>query len=212
MATKITEEQWQNIELLYRLDQSATTDIAEAFGCSEALIRKRAKKYAWVKDLSTKIRATADGKVIAARINATPNKRVTERDLIESEAEAQKHVRLTHRDDIRQRFSIVTALANELYEETINIGEYLKLGEMLADPSVTDEALQRAYRGAISLPSRIDCIKKLSEATKTLVGLEREAFGISDNSNGEANKASEDSMLAALNAGRLRAANKKAVE
>ena len=41
------------------------------------------------------------------------------------------------------------------------------------------------YRKVVSTPSRIDSVKKLADTLKTLVGLEREAWGIaSDNGDG----------------------------
>ena len=44
------------------------------------------------------------------------------------------------------------------------------------------DKLNEAYRKAISLPTSIDGAKKLAETLKTLIGIERQAFGLGDGS------------------------------
>lgn len=51
---------------------------------------------------------------------------------------------------------------------------------------------------AEELGARIDGIKKLTDSLKTLVGLERQAYGMADNANGEADKP-EDKPAAEMN-------------
>ena len=62
------------------------------------------------------------------------------------------------------------------------------------------DKLNELYKKVIATPSRIDSFKKLSESLKTLTGLERQAFGMADNSNGDADKdGSFESMLSKRN-------------
>jgi hypothetical protein len=43
--------------------------------------------------------------------------------------------------------------------------------------------MQRALKRVAELPGRADIVKKLTDALKTLVALEREAFNLDDDSN-----------------------------
>lgn len=161
---------WDVIEREYSKGTRSNSEIARQFNISEGAIRKRAKQYGWAKDLKAKIKLKADEAVRVAQYEAeyarTPEAKRLEKELVEHEAEIQKRIRIEHRKDIGEYRALNTKLRLEL-EENID---------------------------GIDICRRIDASKKLSDTLKTLIGLEREAFGISDNANGEADN-DIDSLL-----------------
>lgn len=77
-------------------------------------------------------------------------------------------------------------MLTELEAESNNPELFAEIAEILAAPDDRgQDRLNEAYRKAISLPQRIDGVKKLAETLKTLIGLERQAFGIADNAEGD---------------------------
>ena len=70
---------------------------------------------------------------------------------------------------------------------------FAELGEMLRQPDQNgNDKLNDVYQKIIGLPSRVDSVKKLAEALKTLVGLEREAYGMNtDHGTGEVKRLSD---------------------
>ena len=46
--------------------------------------------------------------------------------------------------------------------------------------------MNELYRKVIDTPSRVDSTKKLSDTLKNLIGLERQAWNMADNANGDA--------------------------
>ena len=187
---------WDAIEREYSLGIRSNTSIASQFSVSEGAIRKRAKQFGWAKDLSAKIRLKAQDKVRKAEYENSTNFRTAERDSIEAAATMQANITLEHRSDIKKHKRLRDALLQECIGQTEEFESYETLAEILS--SEDTDKMQAAFRKAISLPQRIDGFKKLVESTKTLVGLEREAFGIADNSNGDANKESAQDWLSKM--------------
>jgi hypothetical protein len=56
---KKREFDWINIERDYRAGVKSNKQMEREYGCTEAAIRKRAKKEGWVRDLKTSIRDLA---------------------------------------------------------------------------------------------------------------------------------------------------------
>lgn len=172
---------WERIEAAYRSGLLSLREIAAPFKVTEGAIRKRAKKEGWERDLGAKIKAKADALVRkeAVRSEVRSADAATERETIEANAQAIARVRLEHRGDIRRGRALVLALLTELEAETRDPGALDALGELMRKPDEhgTDR-LNDLYRKIIALPSRVESAKKLSEALKNLIGLEREAWGL----------------------------------
>ena len=82
-------------------------------------------------------------------------------------------------------------LLSELDAQTSNIDVLYRLGELMANPDENGvDKLNDLYRKIISLSGRVDNAKKLSEALKNLIGLEREAYDLKAGSGGAASDAS----------------------
>lgn len=172
---------WERIEANYRAGLLSVREIAASQGISHTAIQKKAKAEGWERDLGAKIRAKAD-QLVAKREVATQvatEKLETERGIVEANAEVIAQVRLNHRSDIARARKLCMSLLAEIEVETDNLDLFEELGELLrADDDKGQDKRNDAYRRVISGASRIDSMKKLADALKVLVGLEREAYGI----------------------------------
>ena len=73
------------------------------------------------------------------------------------------------------------ALFEELEHETAHRDLYLHLGEMMQSPDDAGaDKLNELYRKVISLPQRIDGVRKLSESLRIQIELERKVLNIDE--------------------------------
>lgn len=170
---------WEKIERFYRAGVKSTREIALEMGISHTAINKRAKNESWDRDLSAKIKAKADAKVSRALVSSqvSVETAITEKLTVEVEAEVQSRIRLSHRKDVGKARTLAMMLIEELERQTEQVPELARLGELMANPDGADK-LNELYHKIISLPSRTKTMKDMGDTLKTLIGLEREAFGI----------------------------------
>lgn len=187
MTEKKTPD-WERIEADYRAGVLSLREIAGANpGINHVAIARRAKKEGWTRDLSAKIQAKADELVTREAVTdaVTANSSVSERQIIEANAARIAQVRGEHRADISRMRKLVLDLLAELEAVTGNVGLFEELGEFLrGDGESADTKRAEVYSRAISMASRIDGLKKLADAMKTLIALEREAYGLETTSEG----------------------------
>lgn len=167
---------WERVEADYRAGLLSTREIAAAQGITEGAIRKRAKRDDWVRDLQAKIKAKADELVRKAEVRAPVR---NEREVVEANAQAIADIRVSHRKDIARARSLAMRLLEELEVETDN-GALLEQMESAMAGQEGTEGLRRAFQRVVSTSGRIDNAKKLAEALKVLIGLEREAYNIAE--------------------------------
>lgn len=179
--TEKSAPDWGRIEAEYRAGVLSVREIAASQGISHTAIQKRAKAESWERDLGAKIRAKAD-RLVAKREVATQvatETALSERVIVEANAEVIAQVRLTHRGDIARARKLCMSLLAEIEVETDSLDLFEELGELLrAEDDKGQDKRNDVYRRVISGASRIDSMKKLADALKVLVGLEREAYGI----------------------------------
>ena len=176
MTEKRQRVDWDALKPHYCAGVRPLRDIAEEFGCSDAAIVKHAKKEGWTRNLAAKIQEQADRKVAAALVAAeradSPAAKLTEAVRVEVESEVQARVRVSHRTDINRSKSAVNKLLAAL--ESVEIAEA---------PSTELKAMRK--QGVAELPAIVSLkeaagvLKTLVEAQKSLVSMEREAYGIS---------------------------------
>lgn len=174
---------WERIELDYRAGLLSIREIAESQGISHTAINKRAKKDGWERDLKAKIQAKADALVSKREVSAQVSKEQaeTEKVIVEANAEVIANIRLSHRRDISRSRSLVIDLLAELEHETGKLDLFEELGDLLRNEDDKGrDKLNDLYRKVISSASRVSSMKALAETMKTLIGLEREAYGIND--------------------------------
>ncbi len=174
---------WDAIENDYRAGVKTLRQIAEEQGITHGAINKRAKRDGWERDLSAKIKAKAAALVSKDAVSKEVSSAalVTERAVVEANAALQAGIIRAHRTDITRYRALCQTMLGQLEAESDTLELFKQIGVLLADPDEKGgDKLSEAYHKAISLPSRIDGVKKLAEALKVLIGLERQAFGIDD--------------------------------
>jgi hypothetical protein len=179
--TEKTAPDWERIEADYRAGVLSVREIASAHGVSHTAINKRANKDGWERDLSAKIKAKAEALVSKAEVSSevSSKKAETDRVIVEANAEAIARVRLAHRSDISRARKLAMSLLSELEIATDNLDLFEELGEFLrSDDDKGDDKRNSVYQRVISSVGRIDSMKKLADTLKTLVTMEREAYGI----------------------------------
>ena len=148
---------WERVELDYRAGILSLREIGEACDVSPAMILKRAKKYAWERDLAARIMAKAEAEVNKATVNAQVNaehKAFTEKLAVEVNGLAVAQIILKHRN---------------LAARSIALSERLTL---VLEGMEVEEGNAREYAAVL---------KQLADAQRTLVGIEAEAWNLAKN-------------------------------
>jgi hypothetical protein len=188
MATEKKVIDWEKIELDYRANVKTLRQIADEHGITHGSINKRAKRDGWVRDLSAKIKAKTDELVSKSLVSSevSKEKRLTEKQIIDEGATALTNIRLGQRKDIQRSRKIAMSLFDELEHQVgiENVENLEKLGELLrTEDDKGRDALNDLYMKIISMPGRVKSMKDLSDTLKTLIALERQAFGLDDENN-----------------------------
>ncbi|HFS0006178.1 TPA: hypothetical protein ACHYRB_002016 [Proteus mirabilis] len=174
---------WEAIESAYRAGVMSIREIASQYEITHQAISKRAKKEGWERDLKAKVKARAENLVAKREVASlvATEKSISERQLIEANAEVIANVRMEHRGDIRRARELTNNLFDELSAECADVPALRKLGELMFSPDDNGrDKLNEIYHSIISLPERVKSAKALSETLKNLVGLERQAYGLDD--------------------------------
>lgn len=174
---------WEAIESAYRAGVMSLREIASQHGITHGAINKRAKKEGWERSLKEKINQKAEALVSKREVSTkvSTEKAISERILIEANAEVIANVRMEHRGDIRRARELTNNLFDELSAECADVPVLRKLGELMFNPDDNGrDKLNEIYHSIISLPERVKSAKALSETLKNLVGLERQAYGLDD--------------------------------
>jgi len=185
MAAHQKEVDWEGIEIAYRAGVKSIITIAKEYSkdgvkITDAGIRKRAAKEGWIRDLQDKIREEAQAK-IEMTVARAAGKAKTEREVIEVNAEIQKDIILTHRSDIGRARGLTIQMLEELEAVTNSKELIAQLSELLHSPD--EDGVNKAadaLRKVMSLGGRATTLKTLVDAIKSLIPLEREAFGVDD--------------------------------
>lgn len=174
---------WERIEADYRAGLLSVREIAAAQGVSHVAIAKRAKRDGWVRDLGAKIKAKAEALVTSRTVTSevTAERAVTDRAIIEANAEVIANVRLAHRKDIGRARSLAMNLLAELEAQTGNLDMLGELGELLGgdeDGNGISDKMLALYHAVTSLPGRTKTMKDLGDTLHKLISLERDAYDI----------------------------------
>lgn len=186
---------WAGIEIEHRAGITPLRAIAKRFGCTHGAINKRAKREGWIRDLKPKIHARADELVSRAALRAVSSPApvdtaaLRETLTVEANAMALAIVQLDHRAGIGRNRRLVLGLLTEL-EATCNAPDAYAIAEaMLCEtPGLTPETVEdmvTMVRFVATLPHRVKMAKELSDAMRTVVAMEREAFGLNAASVGD---------------------------
>ena len=172
---------WIAVETAYRANIKSLKVIGAEYGVSDAGIIKRAKRDGWERDLAAKIRQKAEAKVSAAAVSelVSAQKAVSEKEVIEANAQVQTDIILSHRTDVVRTRRLTMTLLEELEVATSDNELLRDLSRLMYSPDKNGvDKLNELYNKIIAMPGRVDSMKKLADTLKTLIALEREAFGI----------------------------------
>lgn len=174
---------WDAIEPQWRAGIKTKLQMSEEFGVSRAAMDKHFAKLGIDRDLTEKIRAKAEALVTQAQVTreVTAESVATERDIVDANATMQADAVLGQRKDISRSRGVVKKLFAELETQLDCADDFAKLGDLMASPddNGTDK-LNELYRKVMSLPSRVDSAKKLADALRVLIELERKVLRIKD--------------------------------
>lgn len=174
---------WDAIEPQWRAGIKTKLQMSEEFGVSRAAMDKHFAKLGIDRDLTEKIRAKAEALVTQAQVTreVTAESVATERDIVDANATMQADAVLGQRKDISRSRGVVKKLFAELETQLDCAEDFAKLGDLMASPddNGTDK-LNEMYRKVMSLPSRVDSAKKLADALRVLIELERKVLRIKD--------------------------------
>lgn len=167
---------------------------------SHAAIIKHFKKQGIARNLSQKIMDRANAMVteamVTGKVTAKPTK--PDAEIIEAGSMQVASVQLAHRHDIRRARTLTNALLSELEQQTDpeTMVMLAKLGEMLRNEDEKGQDRRNdLYQKVISLSERSKTLKTLAESLRSVVDMERTAFGM------DADKGQEIDPLAQAMAG-----------
>lgn len=178
----------ESIGIDYRAGIKTLRQMADEYSVSHTHIKNLAKRHGWERDLSGRIAAKAQAIVSKAAVSTSVSSgnAETENAVVEANAQMQADVILAHRKDLQRYKKLCLDMLAELEAETKEPELFEELGVLLrSEDKNGQDKLNDAYHKAISLPGRIDGVKKLAEVLKTMVALERQAFGIRDDDDGK---------------------------
>ena len=189
MASKSTPKpqiDWERIELDYRAAVKTLRQIADEHGISHGAINTRARRDGWERNLTEKIQAKADALVSKAAVSKEVSKegRIAENEVIEAVASTQATIRLAHRADIERARRLCMQMLCELEQQSASPAMLTQAADILR--STPPEEMTKEQRAKLadiaakagSLQSRSSTMRSLSESLKSLIALERQAFGI----------------------------------
>lgn len=180
---------WERIEQLYRAGVLSLREIAIACpGTNHVAITRRASKYGWVQDLSAKIKAKANDIVTRQAVTAdvTAERAVSDQAVIEVNAQVIANIRMAHRTDIGRSRKLAIKLLDELEGLTDNRDLFDQLGDLMrSEDDKGQDKRNDLYMKVIDLPARTKTMKELADTLKTLVALERQAYDLGTNPEGD---------------------------
>ena len=179
---------WERIEQLYRAGLLSVREIAATCGVSHTAINKRAKAASWDRDLKAKIQAKADSLVSKAEVSKEVSTQAlaTERGIVEANAQVIANIRIAHRTDIGRSRRLANKLLDELEGLTDNRDLFDRLGELLRDEDDKGQDKRNdLYMKVIDLPARTKTMKELAETLKNLIALERQAYDVGAEKQGD---------------------------
>ena len=175
------EIDWDAIEKDWRVGIKTKLEMSQEYSVSRAAMDKHFAKLGIERDLTAQIQAKADALVTrdAVTREVTSVTKLADKELIEANAELQARIRREQRGDISRSRKLCMSLLSELEETTGNIELFKQLGELMYEPDEKGvDKRAELYQKVLSLSGRTSNMKSLADSLKTLVTLEREAFGI----------------------------------
>lgn len=203
---------WIMLEGEYRAGLLPVKQLARLYDVEETSIRYRAKRYGWTRNVKEKIKKRTqeinaeknaeqcqglDGEqalTYRQHFNQHLDSPYDEDALVEAVAQHQAEIIEQSKRRIHKLQTTVESMFEELARQSLSTEQLQGLAEMVAlaetqedlyaDPARVQK-LVNGFKKTLALGNRADIAKKLADSLKVLIGLERQAHGISDNANGD---------------------------
>lgn len=170
---------WESIERDFRAGVLSIREVAKLHEVSEGAIRKKAKSQGWERDLTDRVNKKVRTELVRSEVRTADPQ--TEREIVEVAAATVVQVVRDHRSRIRQGNDLVELLTKQLIDVAGKRDEFEADIEVECKDDRSPERYSRLMK-AVSLGSHASIAVNLATATKTWVGLERQAFNIKDES------------------------------
>lgn len=142
-------QDWDWAQHQYETTDTAATELARQIGVTPTALVARASRNGWTRNKGKLVAQLTAEMVLAARARAS-EQRVERMEVIERvNAEMQAQVLATHRTDIKEARTLCTALFKDLREDV-----------------------------DLDLEGKSNVLRRLADSMKTLLLLERQAYGI----------------------------------
>ena len=173
---------WDLIEKDWRAGVKTKQQMAKEYGVSRAAMDKRFDKLGITRDLGGKIRAKAESLVAQSAVTIDPAEAAaSEREIVEVNAQMQSTIILSHRRDIQRTRALAMSLLEELEIQTDNLQLLHELAEVICQPDDKGQNKRlELFEKVMSLGSRSSTMKTMADTLRTLISMERQAFGLDD--------------------------------
>lgn len=185
-----TEIRYASIEDEYRAGVVPISVLAKRIGVSRAAVGKYFTSRGILRNLKDQIRTAAEQKAARALlIRDVADKPLSDDEIVDAVSDVVMAITMKQRERINRYVALSEELYREQLEQTINIDDLRRLGDLMENPDEKGmDRLNEIYKKIIATPTRVDSFRKLTESFKTLIGIERQAYNISDNANGDSDK------------------------
>lgn len=173
---------WLYIQAQYELAEKTVPQLSKETGVPVQRIFSVATRNGWVRAQNSDVAAQQRAELRLARESQDAAALLQAREeAIEVNTRLQAHMLATHRQDLGIARNLSMRLFGELDAMMTNQDLLKDLGDELRseDKSGRDKK-NDTYNYVIGFEGRVDALKKLSEATKNFMLLERQAFGVGD--------------------------------
>lgn len=198
-ARSRSDADWEAVEREYRAGQLSVREIGRLHSVTHTAICKRARKSGWSQNLAAQVRDEVATRLVSTEV-ATGNARQAVQEAVTRVISLVRE----NRQDIGSARQLCATLVAELQDASANLGEIETAIEAEADSN-----RRRLMQRAISLPADASVIARLAGAMRNLVGLERQAFSLDNDTPTTKAEESDDAyrdLVAALDSiGRAKA-------
>lgn len=179
---------WELIEKDYRAGIKTVRQIAEERGVSHTAINKKAKQFAWERDLEQKIQTAAKNKVSRKAVSTEVSMatKLSDAQVVEKYADIVASVDEIQREDVklaidnsRSQLQELVALGDPKFREVLEaIGEAFDESGPTANGGWKTDKVNELYKYIISLAGRVKMAKEIAGSHGVYIPLQRKIFGL----------------------------------